>query len=306
MAASTRSGVIARLVRWRVWIQAGFLLVWLDPLMLRLHNVCGPVFHCYSCPLATFACPIGVLANFSALHVFPFVAVGVLLVVGGLVGSLLCGYACPFGLLQDLAGKVPTPKVRLPGWMGYGRYLVLGVFVLAIPFFYGEQHPLFFCSICPAGAMEGWLPNATKAAIETGEFAWANPLKLGVMVFVLVAMFVKWRPWCTLLCPLGAIFGLFNRGSLLVLRYDGHACTGCGRCSRLCKYDVLPNRSVNSTQCVRCLECTRCGAIEVGGALGAGGDGEARGPREVIRQRKDPKARVAVGPSSQQHPQAGE
>jgi hypothetical protein len=111
MAASTRSGWAARLVRWRAWIQAGFLLVWLDPLMLRLHNVCGPVFHCYSCPLATFACPIGVLANFSALHVFPFVAVGLLMVVGALIGSMLCGYACPFGLLQDLAGKVPVPKV---------------------------------------------------------------------------------------------------------------------------------------------------------------------------------------------------
>jgi hypothetical protein len=82
MAASTRLGLTARLVRWRVWIQAGFLLVWLDPFMLRLHNVCGPVFHCYSCPLATFACPIGVLANFSAIHVVPLVAIGTLVVVG--------------------------------------------------------------------------------------------------------------------------------------------------------------------------------------------------------------------------------
>ncbi len=289
MTTSSRSGVVARLVRWRGWIQAAFLLVWLDPLLLRLHTVCSPVFHCYSCPLATFACPIGVLANFSAIHVFPFLAVGLLVVIGALVGSLLCGYACPFGFLQDLVGKIPTPKVHLPGWLGYTRYAVLGGLVLAVPFFWGEGHPLFFCRVCPAGALEGWLPNATKAAIDSGVFVWANPLKLGVLVFVVVAMFVKWRPWCTLLCPLGGIFGLFNRGSLLVLRYDGHACSGCGQCSRLCKYDVLPGGNVNNTQCIRCLECTKCEAIRVGCALGRGSNGEQCGPAGAIRQRRERK-----------------
>ena len=70
---------INKLVPQRVWVQLGFLLVWLDPFGLRFHNICAPVFHCYSCPLATFACPIGVLANFSALHLFPFFAVGMLM-----------------------------------------------------------------------------------------------------------------------------------------------------------------------------------------------------------------------------------
>ena len=75
--AKNKSGTMAsKLARWRWWIQAGFLFAWLDPLMLRMHNVCSPVFHCYSCPLATFACPIGLLANFSALHLFPFAVVG--------------------------------------------------------------------------------------------------------------------------------------------------------------------------------------------------------------------------------------
>jgi polyferredoxin len=299
MTTSVSGSFVARLVRWRVWIQAAFLLVWLDPFMLRLHNVCGPVFHCYSCPLATFACPIGVLANFSAIHVVPLVAIGTLAIIGGLVGSMLCGYACPFGLLQDLAGRIPTPKVRLPAWLGYTRYAVLGAFVLAVPFLFGENHPLFFCSLCPAGALEGWLPNAVKVAAAGGTFPWANPLKLGVLVFVLVAMFVKWRPWCTLLCPLGAIFGLFNRGSLLVLRYESHACTGCGRCRDWCKYDVLPNKNVNSTQCIRCLECTQCSALRVGSAFTPTTAAQPRGPTEAIRrhdqqrqqERRDPSLR---------------
>ena len=54
-----------RFIRARHLVQAAFLLAWLGPFGLRLHYLCGPVFHCYACPLATFACPIGVLANFS-------------------------------------------------------------------------------------------------------------------------------------------------------------------------------------------------------------------------------------------------
>ena len=60
------------LARWRSWVQAAFLLAWLDPFLLRMHGICSPVFHCYSCPLATFACPIGILAQYSACTSFPF------------------------------------------------------------------------------------------------------------------------------------------------------------------------------------------------------------------------------------------
>ena len=77
---------ILKLLPHRLWVQIAFLLVWLDPLAIRMHNMCSPVFHCYACPLATFACPIGVIAQFSALHMIPFVAIGLLLVVAGTFG----------------------------------------------------------------------------------------------------------------------------------------------------------------------------------------------------------------------------
>ena len=116
VAKKTRfASFFSRLQPYRLWIQTAFLMLWLDPLGIRYHGVCAPVFHCYGCPLATFACPIGVLANFSALHLIPFVTIGLLIVIGALVGSLFCGWACPFGLLQDLAAKIPTPTVRRAG-----------------------------------------------------------------------------------------------------------------------------------------------------------------------------------------------
>ena len=56
-----------KLKRIRPWVQTGFLGLWLAPLGPWLHGIPGCVFHCYSCPLSSFACTIGVAANYAAL-----------------------------------------------------------------------------------------------------------------------------------------------------------------------------------------------------------------------------------------------
>jgi ferredoxin-type protein NapH len=264
MAKRKSTSLSARLARWRTWVQGAFLLVWLDPLMLRLHNVCGPVFHCYSCPLATFACPIGVLANFSALHVFPYMAIGTLLLVGSLLGSLICGWVCPFGFLQDLIGKVPTPRFRLPGWTGYFRYVVLVSTVLAIPWFLGESHPLFVCRLCPAGALEGAVPNMVTQTVLGQRVDWPSVAKLTILVLIVAAMFFTSRPWCRLFCPLGAIYGLFNRFSVFFLGKDPALCKDCRLCRGRCRYGLAPDAQADKSYCIRCLDCTDCEALTLG------------------------------------------
>ena len=268
MAKSASRSLAFNLSRWRAWVQGAFLLVWLDPLLLRMHTVCGPVFHCYSCPLALFACPIGVVANFGALHLFPLLAVGTLLVVGSLVGGFICGWVCPFGLLQDLIAKIPTPKLKLPSWTGYVRYVVLVGAVLAVPFFLGKDHPLFVCAFCPVGAIEGAVPNMVRQAAAGDPVVWPNLVKTTIVVLLVVAMFVTSRPWCRLFCPLGAVYGLFNRVSVLFLRLDPQLCTHCERCRKVCRYGVTPDRFQNDSRCIRCLECTQCRALGVGSVFG--------------------------------------
>jgi ferredoxin-type protein NapH len=262
--ANNKSGAVAsRLARWRWWVQAGFLLAWLDPLMLRMHTVCGPVFHCYSCPLATFACPIGILANFSAIHMIPFAALGILVLLGAVFGSFVCGWACPFGFLQDVIHRIPTPKFTLPAWMGSLRYVVLAVFVLAIPFWFGEGSPLFFCRLCPAGAIEAALPYTAQLAAAGKPLVWPTAAKSAILIVILGAMLFTWRPWCTLFCPLGAIYGLFNRVSFFFLRFRRDRCAECDDCRSLCLDGGKPDRRLDSLGCVRCLECTRCRAVTV-------------------------------------------
>jgi len=266
MAPMTKANAIpltARLARMRVWVQAASLLVWLDPLNYRMHFICSPVFHCYSCPLASFACPIGVLANFAAIHVFPFIAIGTLAIFGVFFGSFICGWVCPFGFLQDLLGRIPTPKLELPSWLGYTRYLVLVGFVVLIPYLLGEDHPLFFCSLCPAGALEAALPNTARLAIAGEALVWPSAAKLTIFLLVTLAMFFTWRPWCTLFCPLGAIYGLCNKVSFFFLRFHPDQCNDCDVCARLCHYHGRSQRRGGETDCVRCLDCTSCSAITV-------------------------------------------
>lgn len=249
---------ILKLLPHRLWVQAAFLLVWLNPLF-RIHSVCSPVFHCYACPLATFACPIGVIAQFCALQVFPFMAVGLLILVGSLLGSLICGWVCPFGFLQDLAAKIPTPRLKIPQWMSIFRYVVLFGAVLLIPYFFGENNPLFICRICPAGGLEKAVPDMAAAAIGGKPIPWPNAIKLTIVIVFVITIFFTIRPWCRVLCPLGVIFGFFNRFSIFSMTLNDKKCTQCGRCRTLCIYGSQPDKDPNSDTCLRCLECTKCG-----------------------------------------------
>jgi polyferredoxin len=245
-----------RFTRIRHLVQTAVLAVWLSP-FLSVPRLCLPVLHCHSCVLSAFACPIGVLANFSAWHVFPVAAVGIILAVAAGLGSLACGWVCPFGLLQDLLAKLPTPKLRIPSWMGVGRYVVLAGLVAAGPFWLGEGSALFFCRLCPAGTLEAAIPGEIKSG------NWPSAARLVAFGLVLAAILLNHRPWCRVLCPLGGMLALTNQWSLFRLRWDKGRCTQCGKCRRDCPYGVALPEALNSSHCLRCLQCTTeaCGAL---------------------------------------------
>lgn len=266
---------LPRFVKYRHWIQAVFLPLWLAPIsFLRGFPSC--VYHCYACPLASFACPIGMLASYSALHAVPWMLLGMFLIVGGLFGSLVCGWACPFGLFQDLMAKIPTPRIRIPHWMSYIRYVVLLAFVILIPYFFGkENNALFICKLCPSGALEATVPASVESAMEGGRIWLASWYKTTILIVILVAMLFTYRPWCTVFCPLGAILGLFNHISVAFLRFNASSCTECNLCRSHCQMNVAHEAGIHHHRCIRCMECTACGAIEPALAQ-AGAEGKAQ------------------------------
>lgn len=280
-----------KILRVRTVVQSLFVVAWAMPLTWISQqwgkvgrSIPSCVFHCYYaggqvCPAASLSCPIGIIGQLCALGVVPVLAIASIFIAGGLVGSLVCGWACPFGFLQDLLSKVPLPKFRIPNWMGYGRYAVLVVLVIGLPYVMGmygqpyEQQKATICAWCPAGATEAGIPAMVSAAIRgdivvsaDGFVDSAGALLLGwkksaIIVAFFVAAMVAFRPWCTIFCPLGGFLSLFNHISVLHLRFEHKACTQCNTCRSRCAYGVELDIAVNTPRCLRCLECTTCGAI---------------------------------------------
>lgn len=130
----------------------------------ELKNFCAPGLNCYSCPAATFACPIGALQAVGGAPEFrfSFYAAGFLMLVGALIGRAVCGFLCPFGLFQELLYKIPSRKFQLWRPLIFAKYFVLIIFVLVLPAaltnFAGVGAPAFCEYICPAGTLEAGLP----------------------------------------------------------------------------------------------------------------------------------------------------
>jgi hypothetical protein len=104
-------------------------------------GVCVPGLNCYSCPGAIVACPLGSLqaALGEARYKFPFYVIGILLLFGVLLGRGVCAFLCPFGLIQELLYKIPTPKLGKSKGTRRGsllKYGILLVFVLLLPLFF--------------------------------------------------------------------------------------------------------------------------------------------------------------------------
>lgn len=234
-----------------------------------LKQICLPGLNCYSCPVALGSCPLGALQAVIASRDFSmsYYVLGFLMAVGALGGRLVCGFLCPFGLVQDLANKIPLPgkmKIRrLPGerQISLLRYAVLLVFVILLPMLavniIGQGDPWFCKYICPSGTLLGGVPlvllgeGFREAAGRL--FDW----KVLLLVFFLLASAVYYRPFCRFLCPLGAIYGLANPVSLYRYRLIQERCTHCGKCRQACKMGIDPAKSPNSPQCIRCGECVR-------------------------------------------------
>ena len=98
-------------------------------------GLCVPGLNCYSCPGAVGSCPLGTLQNaLSAMdRKLPFYILGVLLLFGVTMGRTICGFLCPFGLVQELLYKIPVPKIkknRVTQELSKVKYVILAVFVV--------------------------------------------------------------------------------------------------------------------------------------------------------------------------------
>ena len=227
-----------------------------------LKNICTPGLNCYSCPGASGACPLGALQNSLAEtnKRAPYYMFGIIILYGILLGRWICGWLCPFGLIQELLYKIKTPKLKkskITRALSYLKYVILVFFVFVVPIMYAFRDfplPAFCKYICPAGTLEGAIGLLSNAVNES-ELARLGPLftwKFTLMVSFVVGSVFIFRLFCRFVCPLGALYGLFNKISVLGIKLEKPKCIDCGLCVSKCKMDI---RHVGDHECISCGDC---------------------------------------------------
>jgi len=219
--------------------------------ILKTGFVC-PFLYCRGCPFAAFSCPIGIIQNFIIYGRPPLFTIGLLGVYGTIFGRALCGWACPFGALQDLISHFRhgrNLKVR-PVW--YTKFIVLILSLAAAWYFLDTA----FCKLCPSGSLFGAIifhiiNPAYISALSPYFYIHIFTLALTILLAALISRF-----WCRYLCPLGAISGMFNRISIISINLDPERCLRCNDCLESCIMGI--SRVEDIGRSIDCILCGRC------------------------------------------------
>lgn len=221
-------------------------------------NIPLPIFNCYSCPLASFACPIGTLQHFLIIRHFPFLLLGILILSGILFGRYFCGWFCPFGALQDWLYKIKTFKIIINNKFSiYIRWTVFIILVIIIPYISLEP---WFCKLCPAGTLEAGIPNILFKPQLRSLIRLLFVIKIIILIIFLISIIFISRAFCRFICPLGTVLSIFNKLSFYHLEIES-SCSQCKLCKPKCPINIEVYKDPNSLECIRCLECVECGKI---------------------------------------------
>jgi polyferredoxin len=176
--------------------------------------------------------------------IFAFLILGLLLLLTLVFGRIFCGSICPLGALQELASLAPVPKAkpRVKSALYAGRFIVLGVIIVAALF-------LSVSVLAYLGVMDLFLLSFTLGSLA--------------MLTLLVISLFFYRPFCRILCPFGALLSLAGLASRFKIRRNP-SCTECGKCEFACPADEAKREDLKG----ECYLCGRCVEIcPVKGAL---------------------------------------
>ncbi len=233
-----------------------------------LKVLCSPGLNCYSCPAATTSCPLGALQQLllalrynleTGQALFGAYVLGSIGLIGAAIGRIVCGWVCPFGLIQELLHKIPSVKYGVHRQLRWVKYCLLLFFIVLLPLLWvgesGLGQPWFCKYVCPAGTLEAGLPMLILQPELRATLGWLWWNKLALLLGFVLWSIVACRPFCRVACPLGAFYGLFNRHALVRLRLDPSRCTGCEACHAVCPTGVRFNENPGDAECILCLRC---------------------------------------------------
>ena len=222
-----------------------------------------------------------------------FWAIGVLLLTL-VLGRFFCGFVCPLGTIHHMAsvirpslkGKALIEANQKRGSQKIKYFLLIAILVSALLGLNiaGILDPISLLFRSLALAVFPAVGNAIKAACDVVASSDIKPLNLlgyaaeeiasplfgygypafqtGWLIgalFLVILFLNRIRPrfWCRTLCPLGALFGLFSRFSLLRLQKNPGACTDCQKCTLACQGAASPGPCADwdRSECLLCFNC---------------------------------------------------
>ena len=219
--------------------------------------------------------------------------VGVLLITLFL-GRVFCGFICPFGTIHHAVGAV-RPALKGKRMMQANQnvpeqrikyFLLLFMLICAIAGLNlsGLMDPIALLfrsvalSVIPAlgvglrsifDAMANSDFNILRLASYSSEVLLAPVFGYNIesyqtawfigLIFIIIIFLNRIRPrfWCRVLCPLGALMGIFSMTSLLKLEKYPERCTDCNLCTKHCQGAASPHpdRVWEAAECIACFNC---------------------------------------------------
>jgi polyferredoxin len=215
----------------------------------------------------------GAIQKMLSWPVMPWIPVAAFILSGVLLGRASCGWACPFGFVQDLAAMVREKHLEVSLRthfqainIKYGvlaaTLLISGTLAVSLAAGGGRDYEAAlgvfaggpFSVLSPADTFFAVIPSMLRTfstsismsyILQSGisfETLWdalksIKPLlyvRLSILATVLGSSFFIERIWCRYFCPVGAFLSLFSRFSFLGLRRNLLLCVKCGECMKSC------------------------------------------------------------------------
>ena len=197
-------------------------------------------------------------------------------------GRIYCSVICPFGIMQDIIGRISNLfKRKKKKRMRYARpnnilrYSLLGLCVIL--FIFGSisliswldpysnfgrvaqniVRPIYIELNNLAVIIGDWFNSSRLYFVTPHVQGFALGFSLFILVVVAVMVFMRGRLFCNTLCPVGALLSLVSRYSMFKLDFDKEKCNKCGLCEFKCKSQCIDSKQqkLDFSRCVTCYNC---------------------------------------------------